>query len=62
MKQKLAAQIKEKQAKQILEKLVKSFENPEFLLDAVIKTFLDLIDVPQNKYSRMNITSHSGVI
>jgi len=57
MKQKLVQQIKEKQAnqsKQILEKLVKSFENPEFLHDAVIKTFLDPIDVPQNKYSRMN--------
>ena len=58
MKQKLLQQkIKEKQAnqsKQVLEKLVKSFENPEFLQNAVIKTFLDPIDVPQNKYSRMN--------
>ena len=29
------------------------FENPELLQNAVIKTFLDPIDVPQNKYSRM---------
>ena len=42
------------QSKQILEKLVKSFENPELLQNAVIKTFLDQIDVPQNKYSRTN--------
>lgn len=34
--------------------MVKSFENPQFLQDAVIKTFLDPIDVPQNAYSRMN--------
>lgn len=49
--------IKAKQAQnanQVLEQLVKSFENPQFLQDAVIKTFLDPIDVPQNAYSRMN--------
>ena len=57
MQQKLEQKIREKQAnqsRQILEKLVKSFENPESLQNAVIKTFLDPIDVPQNKYSRTN--------
>lgn len=43
-----------KQADQVLDKLVKSFENPEFLQDAVIKTFLEPNDAPQNAYSRMN--------
>lgn len=38
----------------ILEKLVSSFENPEKLEDAIIKTFLDPLDVPQAKYSRFN--------
>ena len=42
------------QFRQVLERLVKSFENPELLQNAVIKTFLDPIDVPQNKYSRTN--------
>jgi hypothetical protein len=49
MQQKLEQKIREKQAnqsRQILEKLVKSFENPESLQNAVIKTFLDPIDVP----------------
>ena len=43
-----------KQAKQILHDLIKSFENPQTLQDAVVKTFLEPIDVPQNKYSRTN--------
>lgn len=43
-----------KQSNQILEKLVVSFKKPEFLEDAVIKTFLEPVDVPQNKYSRTN--------
>ena len=53
--------IKEKMAqkqvqasKLVLNNLVDSFSSPEKLEDAVIKTFLEPIDVPQNAYSRMN--------
>ena len=42
------------QSRQILEKLVESFENPQTLQNAVIKTFLDPIDVPQSRYSMLN--------
>ena len=50
-------QMKEKQAKQskeVLDRLVKNFENPEKLQDTVIKTFLDPIDTLQSKYSFLN--------
>lgn len=53
IKEKIKAR-QEKNAGQILDNLVKSFENPQFLQDAVIKTFLDPLDAPQNAYSRMN--------
>jgi len=43
-----------KQSHLVLEKLIASFEKSEKLEDAIIKTFLDPLDVPQGKYSRFN--------
>lgn len=43
-----------KHSKIILDKLIESFEKPEKLEDAIIKTFLEPLDVPQAKYSRLN--------
>ena len=54
---KIQQEIKEKQAKHaktVLQKLVASFETPELLQNAVIKTFLDPVAVPQNAYSISN--------
>lgn len=53
----ITQKIKEKQIKnshQILVTLTKSFENPKILENAIVSTFLDPIDVPQNEYSRTN--------
>ena len=43
-----------KQSKIVLDSLVASFEKSEKLEDAIIKTFLDPLNVPQGKYSRLN--------
>lgn len=43
-----------KKSKTVLDLLVASFDNSEKLEDAIIKTFLDPLDVPQAKYSRRN--------
>ena len=41
-------------ARQALENLVAAFADPHTLEDAVVKTFLDPLDVPQQKYSAAN--------
>ena len=43
-----------KKSKSVLDKLVASFDKSELLEDAIIKTFLDPLNVPQGKYSRLN--------
>ncbi len=43
-----------KRSQIILDQLVASFDKSEKLEDAIIKTFLDPLDVPQGKYSRFN--------
>jgi len=43
-----------KKSKTVLDLLVASFDKSELLEDAIIKTFLDPLNVPQGKYSRLN--------